>query len=31
MNAYLKTALIAIAAVAVVVRVEAVKKIVFGA
>lgn len=31
MNAYLKTALIAIAAVAIVVRVEPVKKIVFGA
>lgn len=31
MNAYLKTALIAIAAIAVVVRVEPVKKIVFGA
>lgn len=31
MNAYLKTALIAIAAVAIAVRVEPVKKIVFGA
>lgn len=31
MNAYLKTALIAIAAVAVVVRIDPVKKIVFGA
>jgi len=31
MNAYIKTALIAIAAVAIVVRVEPVKKIVFGA
>ena len=31
MNAYLKTALIAIAAIAVVARVDAAKKIVFGA
>lgn len=31
MNAYLKTALIAVAAIAIVVRVEPVKKIVFGA
>lgn len=31
MNAYLKTALIAVAAVAIVVRIDPVKKIVFGA